>query len=223
MLDLKLVPVPPCHGIYDVKGLTFKSMPARMRFMHPDAAVAFALIAPWVVVSDMFRTPESSLQAVREGRGAQPPGFSAHNYGLAIDIDITPSRNALGVKTKAELDAAMEAVGFYCHRRDHVVAHEAWHYNFLGIGAKVAGTITSDEVEARIIRLYGAALAPDDTECQRMLGRLKMYRGEIDGIIGPRSREAVRVFERGWGLNVDGVLDAKTRRTLAYVSADDPA
>lgn len=218
MLTLKLAPVPPCLGIYTVKGIAFKSMPERMRYLHPEAAHAFVAIAPWAVVSDMFRSPESSLQAVREGRGAQPPGYSAHNYGLAIDIDIKRTMENLGIKTKAELDAYMEARGWYCHRRDHVVAFEAWHYNYLGVNATVAGTITSDEVEKEIQRRYGVALAPDDRACQRMLAKLGMYAGEIDGIIGPRSREAIRVFERAWGLNVDGVLDAKTRRTLAYVS-----
>lgn len=219
-MHLSLVPVPPCLGIYAVAGLGFKSLPPRMRYLHPDAARAFAAISGWAVVSDMFRSPESSLRAVREGRGARPPGYSAHNYGLAIDVDIKASMRGLGVATKAALDAAMEAHGWLCHRRDHIVASEAWHYNYLGVGAKVAGALTSDEIEARIVALYGAALTPDDRECQRLLAKLRFYSGEIDGDVGPLTREAARAFERAWGLNVDGVLDAKTRRTLAYVAAD---
>lgn len=230
---LALVPVPPCHGIYDVRGIPHKSMPERMRFLHPDAAQSFAAIAGWAVVSDMFRSPESSLRAVREGRGAQPPGYSAHNVGLAVDIDIKATaerltsewaRRAAGnaslLATKTLLDAEMERHGWFCHRRDHVLGSEAWHYNFLGVNAKVAGALTSDEVEARIVELYGAALAPDDRECQRLLAKLRMYGGAIDGDLGPLTREAVRVFERAWGLIADGVLDARTRRTLAYVAAD---
>lgn len=220
MLVLSLVPVPPCLGIYDVAGIPHKSMPARMRYLHPDAARAFAEISPWAVVSDMFRSPESSLRAVREGRGAQPPGYSAHNFGLAIDLDIAASMRGLGVHTKIALDAEMERHGWFCHRRDHVVGSEAWHYNYLGAGAKVAGTLTSDEIEARIVALYGPALSPDDRECQRLLGKLHLYSGEADGDLGPLTREAARAFERAWGLNVDGVLDARTRRTLAYVAAE---
>lgn len=218
MLHLDLVAVPPCKGIYAVKGLDFKSLPARMRFLASDAAASFAEIEPWAVVSDMWRSPESSLQAVREGRGAQPPGWSAHGIGLAIDLDIAASKALLGVATKAALDATMERHGWFCHRRDHVLGFEAWHYNFLGVGAKVAGALTSDEVEAAILARHGAELAPDDAECQRLLAKLGMYGGEIDGDIGPRSREAARAFERAWGLNVDGVLDARTRRTLAFVA-----
>ena len=219
-MNLDLVAVPPCLGIYNVAGVPHKSMPPRMRYLHPVAAHSFAGIAAWAVCSDMFRSPESSLRAVREGRGAQPPGYSAHNYGLAIDIDIAPSMKLLGVMTKIGLDSEMERRGWYCHRRDHVIGFEAWHYNFLGIGAAVAGTLTSDEIEARILAMYGNGLSPDDRECQRLLAKLKMYGGEVDGDIGPLTREAARAFERAWGLNVDGVLDAKTRRTLAYVAAD---
>lgn len=238
MLTLALVPVPPCLGIYDVAGVAHKSMPARMRYLHPDAARAFAEISAWAVVSDMYRSPESSLRAVREGRGAQPPGYSAHNFGLAIDIDIAATAKRLasvrqsdgtyadllpaGAVDKAGLDRVMESHGWWCHRRDHVVASEAWHYNFLGVGAKVAGALTSDEVEARIVALYGPGLSPGDRECQRLLGALKLYGGEADGDLGPLTREAARAFERAWGLNVDGVLDAKTRRTLAYVAAQRP-
>lgn len=216
-MRLDLVAVPPCLGIYD------GALPARMRYLHPTAAEAFVGIAGVAVVSDMFRSPESSLRAVREGRGAQPPGYSAHNFGLAIDVDIAATMRRLVVTTKAGLDAAMESHGWYCHRRDHVVGAEAWHYNYLGPGATVAGALTSDEVESRILGLYGDALGPDNRECQRLLARLRMYGGELDGAIGPLTREAARVFERAWGLNVDGVLDARTRRTLAYVAADRAA
>lgn len=218
------------RGIY---GDRRDRMPTRALWLHPDAAAAFRSIAGWAVVSDMFRTPESSLRAVREGRGAQPPGYSAHNYGLAIDLALTDSnrehgdgaltrlgREMFGGRraSKAELDAEMERHGWYCHRRDHTLGFESWHYNFLGVGAVVAGAITSDEVEARIQQLYGAQLGPDTRECQRLLAKLKLYGGDVDGIVGPQTREAVRTFERAWQLNVDSTLDARTRRTLAYVA-----
>lgn len=220
MLTLKLTTVPPCLGIYDVKGVDHPSLPARMRLLHPDAADAFLTISDVVTVSDMFRSPESSLQAVRSGRGALRPGFSAHGFGLAIDVGITQTMAAIHTKTKADLDAFMAEHGFYCHRQDHVMASEAWHYNFLGFDAIVQGRLSSDEIEARILALYGPALQPDDMECQRMLAKLRMYAGEIDGEIGPRSREAIRVFKRAWSLLPDDHIDTIFRRTLAYVSCE---
>lgn len=232
-LILRLTPIAAAavRGIY---GARHDQMPARARYLHPYAAVAWGKIAGWAVVSDMFRSPESSLAAVRAGRGAQPPGYSAHNYGLAIDLALEDDARAhgdgaltrlgrhLGIgrrATKAQLDAEMESHGWYCHRRDHVLGFESWHYNYLGAGARPAGVVTSDEVEARILELYGAELAPTDATCQISLARLGLYGGAIDGDVGPLTREAARAFERAWGLNVDGVLDQRTRRTLAYVAA----
>ena len=221
MLTLKLrrMAADAVRGTYTIKGVPNR-MPDRALFMHPEAAAAFDKVAPWIVVSDMFRSPESSLNAVATGRGAQPPGYSAHNYGGAVDAALRESMARLGVKTKRELDEAMEAVGFYCHRRDHEMGHESWHFNYLGVGAKVSGSITSDEVERRILEMYGHALAPDNMECQRLLAKLGLYHGDSDGDIGPLSRQAVRAFERAWGLNVDSVLDSRTRRTLAYVACE---
>lgn len=218
MLTLALAAIPAeiVKGIY---GPNKDQMPARMRFLYPAVARGFYLITDRVVVSDMFRSPESSLAAVKAGRGAMPPGFSGHNYGLSIDVDVAASIKRSGVANKERLDAFMEAHGFYCHRRDHRIASEAWHYNYLGAGTVISPKVqsTSGYIEAAIIKLYGDALKPDDTECQRLLKKLVIYSGEADGVIGPISKAAINVFRRGWGLG-DGTLDAKTRRTLAYVA-----
>ena len=40
------------------------------------------------------------------------------------------------------------------------------------------------------------------------------YRSSIDGILGPRTRRAVRRFQRRSGLTVDGVVGPRTRRAL---------
>jgi peptidoglycan hydrolase-like protein with peptidoglycan-binding domain len=240
---LKLTPLASSHvkGIYTADGFKGR-LPARMRFLHPAVALMFSKIAAWAVVSDMFRSPESSLQAVREGRGAQSPGYSGHNYGLSIDLDIGASMENLAATrgvgshrvSKETLDGAMAAAGFYCHRLDHKMEHEAWHYNGLGNpndnfpGRLLAdwpvippqGTRTHDELEKLIVRLYGADLRPNPTECQHMLKKLRLYHGEVDGIIGRLSREAVRAFQRTWGLAESGILEERTRRTLAYVTAE---
>jgi hypothetical protein len=124
--------------------------------------------------------------------------------------------------SKAELDEAMEAAGWYCHRRDHLIKSEAWHYNHLGIGVKIGPKFkaTSGWVEAKIVDVYGNDLYPSDLECQEMLQKLRLYRGALDGDIGPLSREAVRVFQRGWALRETGKLDPRTGRTMALVSAE---
>lgn len=220
MLTLSLMKIAGevVRGIY---GPDKEELPKRMRFLHPDAAASFLRIAGSVVVSDMFRSPESSLQAVREGRGAQPPAFSAHNYGLAIDLALEATMKRWKLTSKVELDQAMAQQGWFCHRRDHALGHEAWHFNFLGEDAAIPDglRVTSALIEARIVSLHGSSLAPRERECQEMLARLRLYAGEIDGEIGPLSREAIRAFQRAWGLRETEGLDARTRRTLAYVTA----
>lgn len=217
-LSLTTIPAQRVRGIY---GPDKDQLPTRMRFLHPDAATSFLRFADDVVVSDMFRSPESSLQAVREGRGAQPPAFSAHNYGLAIDLDLGPTMKRWKLTSKAELDQSLAQQGWFCHRRDHALGHEAWHFNFLGEDAAIPGglRVTSGLIEARIVELHGGSLRPDDRACQEMLAKLRLYAGEIDGDIGPLSREAIHAFQRAWRLRETEGLDARTRRTLAYVTA----
>ncbi len=199
-------------------------MPARARYLHPDAAESYrAFPLGIMVVSDMFRTPESSLQAVAENRGALAPGYSAHNYGFAIDIDVTAvSKNLFKKVDKKALDDWMEARGWFCHRRDHLRDWEEWHYNFLGIGTAISPKVksTSGYVEARILEEYGEVLALTETQAQEALTELKLYHGEIDGLFGKVSKTALMMFQRSVNLEPSGRLDARTQRTLAYVTCD---
>jgi peptidoglycan hydrolase-like protein with peptidoglycan-binding domain len=44
-----------------------------------------------------------------------------------------------------------------------------------------------------------------------------------DGVVGPRTRRAIRRFQREHGLDVDGVLGRQTLRALGVDDAEDPA
>lgn len=125
MMDIELVRV-KARSIYP-KGKG-GPMPKRLAWLHPAAAVAFAKIYAYVVVSDMFRSPESSLKALKNGRGAAAPGKSSHNYGRAIDIDVKAAMTALGFTHKLQLDSWMADHGWYCWRNDGKLEKESWHY-----------------------------------------------------------------------------------------------
>lgn len=52
-------------------------------------------------------------------------------------------------------------------------------------------------------------------EIQSQLSQLGFYTGAIDGIFGPGTETAVLNFQESYGLQVDGVVGAETRATLA--------
>lgn len=221
-LPLLLQTIPHVTGIYGPKKDT---LPARMRYLAPPAASAFKGIANVVVLSDMFRSAESSLRARKERRGAQRPGYSGHNYGFSIDLAVTRSMRVQGLKSKAQLDEFMAHHGWYCHRRDHRRKFEEWHYNYFGSAyrqyVRPGDTRTSAGLERMITAWYGAWWQKMEAkDAQRALQRLGLYDGDLDGKFGPLSKTALEVFQRAWRLPVNSNLNVMTRRTLAYVSAD---
>ena len=49
---------------------------------------------------------------------------------------------------------------------------------------------------------------------QERLARAGYYRGAIDGVMGPRTRYAIRAYERSHGLPVGGNIDHRLLRTM---------
>lgn len=200
-------------------------LPKRMRYLAPPAADSFlADLAACVVVSDMFRSAESSLWAIENRKGAKRPGTSGHNYGYSIDLNVRATMKLLGFRTKRELDEWMAARGWFCHRRDHRRGWEDWHYNFLGLEGggylRDSDRRTSWALERMLKAKFGRYWRLGKKNMQRALAKLGLYGGAIDGKIGPLSRQAVKAFQRTWKLKVDGIPGTKTQRTLAYVTAD---
>jgi hypothetical protein len=52
------------------------------------------------------------------------------------------------------------------------------------------------------------------TRVQERLARAGYYAGAIDGIMGPRTRSAIRAYERRHRLPVDGVIDSRLLATM---------
>ena len=51
-------------------------------------------------------------------------------------------------------------------------------------------------------------------EVQRNLARAGYYHGPIDGVAGPRTRAAIRGYERAHGLRVDGMISQQLIATM---------
>jgi len=187
-----------------------------MRFMDPAAWSALKPVADKLVFSDVYRSMEAQRLAYKTKAGTQKPGYSAHQFGLAIDIDW---RRCLidklgGVKSKLELDSLLLTYNFQCYRGDGKDAREAWHYTFS------ADDPGSKAVERVIYSRRWHQFKPDHHAVQRILASMRMYHGEIDGLIGPLSREAISIFQQAWGIKPSGQLDDVTLRVLAVAGAE---
>jgi hypothetical protein len=220
-----LVPVmvPPGGGAYGKAGI----LPPRMRWLHPEAADAFSRIATVVCVSDMYRSAESSLAAMQAKRGVLPPGFSRHGYGLAVDLDVGETMKRLGTKSKPQLDGWMLERGWTCHRLDGKLEIESWHFNYRDARDTIfTGERTTRAMgERQLQRLYGSQMKLSPREVQEALAKLGLYRGAINGKIGPLSIAAGEAFARAWkiggGMKADAPKpSASFQRVLAFVAAD---
>lgn len=223
-LTLRRLPA-TTRGIY---GPGRDRMGKRQLLLAPDAAESFARLeaeSGGLVYSDIYRSADASMLALGTKKGVQPPGYSAHNYGLAFDVAIEATL-ALRGWSYSQMLRFLEKHGWWCHRRDGQMWHEAWHLNFLGGDAETilaplsvdAPGTWSRAAEAAIVKRHAQDFAVSTTDVQAMLQKLGMYRGELDGTWGPLSHEARRAFERAW---LGGAHDsAKFERTLALVAAD---
>ena len=222
-IELSYLDLDEVLGIYTISGHKGR-LPDRMRWLHPDAAESFEDdLAPFVVCSDMLRSPEASLRAIKNKKGALPPGWSGHGYGWCIDIDKKATMKNIGLKTKAELDAWMAERGWYCHRRDSKSGFEDWHYNYFGADfakwVKPTDKRTSTGLERMLKAQYGFLWKMDLRGVQAALKQLSLYGGLVDGKKGPLTKEAIEAFQRTWNLTVDGKAGAKTKRTLGFITA----
>lgn len=213
-IELQRIPPPAsCYG---------GPLPERMAWLHPDAAASFAELGD-LVISDMYRDAASSREAREKKAGVQPPGYSAHGYGLAIDVAVDETLARLGCGYP-ELLIRLRTRGWWAHRRDGERGREDWHFNWLGpraglcLAAATSVPATWSHVaEANILLVYpelGRRMEPE--EIQEALQSLWYYRGPIDGELGPVSKDAAERFAQAWHCHPHG---QGFERTLRFVAA----
>ena len=74
----------------------------------------------------------------------------------------------------------------------------------------------NNEVEA--LSKYGSR-GSEVTQIQTKLKRWGYYKGNIDGIYGSQTVEAVKYFQRKNGLSVDGIAGPKTLQAMGIYSS----
>lgn len=226
-LNLVKIDAEKITGIY---GSSRTRFPVRMSYLHPDAAFSFDYCNDFgnfgLVLSDMWRSAGASYRSKYPidkppSRAHKAPAFSAHNYGLAIDVAVTKTLKNTKL-TKKELDEYMAGHGWWCHRLDHQRGSEDWHYNYLGFLYEPRTKRTSIDIENKICLMYEDEwnnLSLEDIQelLNATVPRLSL---KVDGKVGPKTKKAVRTFQKLWGLQVDGKVGPITARTLWFVWAE---
>ncbi len=85
-------------------------------------------------------------------------------------------------------------------------------------GLKSTGKVdkeTWSELNRQEIQVEFTTKTPDRAkQIQTALKKAGFYTGEIDGKLGPRTKKAIKAFQKSKGLTADGVVDAKTWKEL---------
>ncbi|MCM8766084.1 MAG: peptidoglycan-binding protein [Candidatus Omnitrophica bacterium] len=88
--------------------------------------------------------------------------------------------------------------------------------------------------EEQVIKIVPPELSPSPTlspeeekvfqnkRIQEALKKAGFYSGEIDGKIGPKTREAIKKFQSARGLKVDGVVGPQTWKELEKILSAQP-
>jgi hypothetical protein len=227
-MKILLSKLPKLRGIYDDK------VPTWARYLHPDAAKSVVKIEEemgemgGLIYTSVWRSANGSLWAIKNKSGALPPGFSAHNYGLAVDLTIDRIEKEFGWSYD-DILRFMQKHGWYCHRQDGKKKFENWHFNFLGekaVAQKYLKLATSKSrtwhlpIEKRVCELYQDQWESMDLrDVQAALKKLKFYLERVDGLWGPYSREALQSFQRAYKMRQASRPTMRDLRTLAFCTA----
>lgn len=202
---------------------------SRLPFLAQDAADALVAIekdTDGLIYTDMWRDPTMSLLSRRMKKTSQLPGYSPHNFGLAVDIDVKAILEEKKIRYE-DLLRIMKKRGWICFRRDGLEGPDYDHFNFLGeFSAKYLTRCTLDPTtwgnaaEYFIWERFGKELQLETRDVQLRLTALRFYTGPITGMKDLYTREAILAFQRAWDLIQSGSPDMTTCRVLAFVTAE---
>lgn len=144
------------------------------------------------------------------------PGKSMHNGGRAIDLDIGALRVAYGEQYLDEFWPLAAARGFTpVIARPIEGSSECWHFDFKGYWQPVFDRLGYEQgvLAANCSVNMAGAFQSQERKIQAHVVRLGKDIGEIDGILGKRSRAALLE------LGLDKTLVENTKLTATRVQA----
>lgn len=220
-------------GIYGQKG---NPLPKRMSKLVREAAEALDKVfqdidheGGHLFLSDMFRSAEEQEQAHNDyltGRKSaySPPSCgSVHEAARAIDIDAFDT--GIGHRRVREILNKHGWVNIV----ETLTGSECWHYEFRGDkwqqyynqhGYAAMARAMKGEI-GNVLNLQDAVAKEGEIKSlQTTLNQLYGLNLDVDGMLGPQTREVVRRFQADHGLQVDGVPGPITKRKLKEVAGN---
>jgi hypothetical protein len=191
----------------------------------------------WISLADKYGLPLESLQQKNSEihRQRTDPSILCPGDEITIpEIDLTPEAVATEQKHRFKLTAKPVVLRLHLLAEGEPRGGVAYQLNIDGL-MHVEGQSDGDGfVEERIPRSakkgklvlteidetmglqFGAVDSPDaNAGIQGRLFQLGFYDGEIDGVLGPKSKAAIRAFQRNReALEVDGIAGPQTQDEL---------
>lgn len=201
----------------------------RRPFLAQDAAMSLASVeidTDGLSYSEMWRDSVDSLLAKRL-KGSSLVGYSPHNYGLSVDLDVTTILEQKKIRYE-DLLWLMKRRGWYCFRRDGSQDQSGSnHFNFLGDDAEKYLSKSSQDPttwqtipELRIWERHSQDFRMETSEVQAKLSKIGFFTEPFTGQRDLYTREAILAFQRAWDLVQTGSPDMTLCRALAFVTAD---
>ncbi|NPV92736.1 MAG: L,D-transpeptidase family protein [Firmicutes bacterium] len=129
-------------------------------------------------------------------------GFGARWMGLNVPWG---SYGIHGTNNPASIGTAASHGCIRMHNEDVI---EVYNQVPLGTPVRITGTVFTGRI------LTDGLVGTDVREVQNRLNVLGYYQGDIDGVFGPQTIEAVRAFQRDQGLSPDGQVGPRTYNAL---------
>jgi N-acetylmuramoyl-L-alanine amidase len=154
------------------------------------------------------------MQPISEGaRGEAVLDVQARLVALGYDVPGDERADSFGAKTTLAVRAFQQDRGL---RVDGIVGEATWR-------ELVEASLALGD---RVLYLRAPHMRGDDVRgLQDRLQTLGFGTGRTDGIFGPRTAQAIREFQRNYGLPADGIVAEGTLRAmlgLARVAGDTP-
>lgn len=201
-----------------------------MAMLSPEAADSLLSLesdTDGLVYTDMWMDATTSLLTRRTRPGFPSPGYSSHNFGMAVDLDISTILKDKMIRYE-DLLHIMKKRGWVCFRRDGLEGRSgSGHFDYLGsMPGKYLTSSTQDPAtwlnpgEALIWEKYGSEFQIDIAKLQTLLSQIGFYHGPVTGQNDPYTREAIMAFQKAWDLIQNGFADTATCRALVFITAE---